>query len=289
MSDVGALSAAVLCVLAYTAMNVLFKRHTHNGGGAVSLTAWLGLLAPLWLLVLALGTPTHLLVIPHESAYWLWSAVWAILLPGTTLLMVHLLKTLSLSELTAARKALVTLLAVGVDFFVLATPLRWTTLLAIGVITVAALSLPAPPVRKLVQRLPLRERAAWLGLLALLFTLQLTAYKKALLYQPDLASHIVIVKALAALACLPLFAFERTGKAPPLRLALGVIGCYFLGSVSEGYALQGLPLSVLVAVTTATAALMAAHDLWKKDLPRSFKTYGLLGVILAGFVLLAFA
>jgi hypothetical protein len=139
----------------------------------------------------------------------------------------------------------------------------------------------------------LRERAAWLGLLAVLFTLQLTAYKKALFYQPDLASHIVIVKALAALACLSLFPLGRLrkGYSEPsscsLRVVLGVLACYFVGSVSEGYALRGLPLSVLVAVTTATAALMAGHDLWKKDLPSNPKTYGLLGLILAGFLILA--
>jgi hypothetical protein len=282
-----AMGAAMVCVLAYTGMGVLFKRHASNGGGALELTAWLGVLAPLWLLLLGLGVPTQLLVLPHEPAYWMWTLVWAVLLPGTTLLMVQMLKTFSLSELTAGRKALVTLLAVGVDMALLHTPLRPSTLLAIGVITVAALSLPGAPKVKRVKRLPLLDRAAMLAGLALLLTVQLFAYKKALGYQPDLASHIVVAKLIAALCCLPLGVFVK-GKGPGVWLALGVVGCYLVGSIAEGAALRGLPLSVLVATTTATAALMAAHDLWKKDLPSSPKTYGLLGVILAGFIMLAF-
>ncbi|HEX2858786.1 MAG TPA: hypothetical protein VHP58_01095 [Alphaproteobacteria bacterium] len=287
---IGAMLAALVCVGAYTAMNILFKRHAGAGGGALHLTAWLGLLAPLWGLLLGLGAPTHLLVLPPAPAYYAWCLLWALLLPGTTLLMVHLLKTLSLSELTSARKALVTLLAVGVDYFLLGTTFTVPLLLAVGVITVAALNLPAPP-RKKIKPLPLRVRTVWLLLLAALFTLQLLAYKRALAYQPDLVSHIVVIKLAAALCCLPLFFFMGKGpkQRPAAGLILGVVVCYFVGSVAEGYALRGLPLTVLVAITTATAALMALHDLIRKDLPRTGEAFAMLALIFAGFALLAFA
>lgn len=290
------LVAALTCTLAYTVMNILFKRHTGSGGGALQLTAWLGLLAPIWALALGLGTATHLLTLPESPAYWALSALWAVLLPATTLLMLHLLQTLSLSEVTSARKALVTLMALGVDVLLFHTTFPLPVLLAITVITGAALSLPAPPtvLKSTASRPSLPVRLALLVGLSLLFTLQLWAYKKALTFQPDLLSHIISVKLLAALACLPLFllpAARPAGSRGPrnLPLLLGVIAAYLVGSVSEGYALQGLPLTILIAATTATAALMAAHDLWRKDLPRTRETAALLALIFAGFALLALA
>lgn len=281
--------AAILAVFAYTGMNVLFKRHAGNGGSAVALTAWLGLLTPFWGLILLLGAPHYLINLPANPAYWAFSALWAVLLPVTTLLMIHLFKTLSLIEVTAARKALTTLFALAADLLILHTAFTAPTLLAIGVITIAALALPASPATPNTTPQPFAQRAALLTLLAALLTTQLLAYKEALHYQPDLASHIVIVKFMASIFCLPLFlTLPKTQRTkPPTLLILGTVGCYLLGSIAEGYALRGLPLTVLIAVTTATAALMAAHDLWHRDLPRTRTTYALLALIFGGFVILA--
>lgn len=280
--------AAILAVLAYTGMNVLFKRHAGAGGNTVALTAWLGLLTPFWGLALFLGAPPHLLNLPANPAYWTLTALWAVLLPATTLLTLHLFKTLSLIEVTAARKALTTLFAIAVDALLLHTSFTMPTLFGVAIITIAALALPTAPSQS-PHALPPPHAAALLALLAALLTLQLLAYKQALAYQPDLPSHIIIAKFLASLFCLPLFLLipKNTHHRPTVPLILAVAACYLLGSVAEGFALRGLPLTVLIAVTTATAALMAAHDLWRKDLPRTPRTLALLAVIFAGFVILA--
>lgn len=294
-----AATAALGSVLAYTGMNILFRRHA-PGANALALAAWFGLLLPLWWGLLALGYPHNLFTLPAQPAYYLHTAIWAGCTVGTLVLLIHLLKTVPLTPLTAARKALVTLGTLAADTFLFGIHFTPVKIALCGIILAATLTLPqtvpqpspkarksAPKSTQTTLQIP---QIALIILLSLLFTLQLSTYKLAMAYQPDLLSHIIFAKGLAAFFSLPLFLLPQVRKNPITIKGLPVaamVGCFALGSILEAAAIRDLPLTYVLLISMLAPALFAVYDLATKSLPRTPKTAAILAVIFSAFYLLA--
>ena len=298
--------AGILSVVAYSLMQLLFKRSGAPGRGGTGgadplvLTAWLGLMAPLWLLLLGVGLPTGLLALELSTPYLLYTFAWAALSVGTMLLMIVILQRVSLTEFTAYRKALVTAGALAADaliFGIMFSPLK---LLAIGTVLAASLGLslsaqpePIPAKRGKKKAQPsanLKQTLLLMGLLGVAMTIQMVVYKRALELQPDLASHVFLAKGLAAIMSLALFAVPAVRNAPApagLGFIFAIIGCFFIGSVFEAAAIKHLPLTVVMILSMVAATAFAAHDLWRGDLPRKPRIFIFIGLVFAGFAALA--
>lgn len=287
-----ALLAGFASALAYTLMQIVFKRASPNAS-AVALTAWLGLLLPVWALTLGIGLSSHLLVLTLTPAYVGLTALWAILATATMALLIALIQRLSLTGLTAYRKAFITLIALAVDVLwlgLIPTPFK---LAAIALILWGSINLGRPPSKVLKfmrPRTPPLTQLLWVFGFSAVFTFQAYVYKWALALQPDLVSHVVFAKALMALASLALWTLPQV-RAHPLpvgkRSLLGVVTLFFIGSLLEGSALRTLAVSDLVVVSMVPAALLTLHDLWHRDLPATRATWLALAAIFGGFALLA--
>lgn len=298
--------AGILSVVAYSLMQLLFKRSGkpgHGGTGGANplvLTAWLGLMAPLWLLLLGVGLPTGLLALELSTPYLAYTFAWAGLSVGTMLLMIVILQRVSLTEFTAYRKALVTAGALAADALIFGTTFSPLKLLAIGVVLAASLGLsvsaqPEPlPTKRGKKNSPtpasLKQTLLLMGLLGIAMTVQMVVYKRALELQPDLASHVFLAKGIAAVMSLALFALPAIRKAPApagLGFIFAIIACFFVGSVFEAAAIKHLPLTVVMILSMVAATAFAAHDLWRGDLPRKPRTFIFIILVFAGFAALA--
>jgi drug/metabolite transporter (DMT)-like permease len=299
----GPIAAGIISIVAYSLMQLLFKRSgSANKGGAdaLTLTAWLGLMAPLWLFVLAVGLPSGLLVLDFSGVYLAYVSGWAAFSVATMLMMIYILQRISLTEFTAYRKALVTAGVLLADGVVLHEHFSTASLAAIAFIVACSMGLGAgqfntSKTKKTLKKQP-KNLSVWATFgfmlaLAMAMSLQMLVYKQAVLLQPDVLSHVFLAKALAAIISLGLFAVPRVRKAgrpASIKLIFGVIICFFIGSVFEAAAIKHLPLTLVMILSLVAAAAFAAHDVWRKDLPRTWRTGGLIAGIFLGFAALAY-
>jgi drug/metabolite transporter (DMT)-like permease len=288
-----ALLSGIGSAFAYTLMQILFKRGSPRAS-PLALTAWLGLLLPVWAAILWFGTATHLLVLTLTPAYLSATVLWALLSTATLALLIALIQRLSLTGLTAYRKAFITLIALTVDTFYLGQAPTLPKLAAIALILACSINLGRPSAkatRFIKPRTPPLTQLLWVFGFSVLFTAQTYAYRYALALQPDLVSHVVFAKTLMAAFSLALWALPQTREHKlPVgnRRMLAIVACFFMGSLLEGVALRTLSVSVIAATTLVSAAIFTAHDLWHRDLPRTRATWLALVGIFAGFALLAY-
>ena len=286
-----ALLAALGCALAYAGMQVLFKRGSANAS-PLALAAWLGLLFPVWAGTLAVGLSSHLLTLNLGMAYIATTALWALLATLNIVLLIALIQRLSLTGLTAYRKAFTALIALAFELYLGQTfnPLviGATVLILGGAVT---LSRPSSKVLKWVRpRTPPWLQLAWVFGFSVLFTAQVFAYQHALAMQPDLISHVVFAKCLMAFFSLFLWLAPVAREHPlPIgkRRMLAIVACFVTASLLEAVALRSLAVSLVITTSFLLPALFAAHDLWHRDLPRTRATWLSLAAIFAGFALLA--
>lgn len=277
------LLAALSSGLAFTALQVLFKRHTSPKLTPLALPALLGLMAPLWATLLATTHSHHLLTYTLTPQALLYPALWAFTTVATTTTLVWLLARLSLTEVAGYRKALITLGALTSDVLVFATNFPALKLAAIALLLTGAIMLG-----KTRHRLPTRAEALVLIAWCSALTLQITCYKKGVLAQPEVLSHTILAQLFAATlyALLWLLPSVRKAPLPGLPLILAMLACAFMGDALEGFAYKNLPLAAVMLLTILPATLFAAHDLWRRDLPLTRKSLAALAALLTGFTLL---
>ncbi|MCP5404927.1 MAG: hypothetical protein H6922_01705 [Pseudomonadaceae bacterium] len=286
------LVCGVLSALAYTLMQLLFKHGRAYRGNPLALTAWLGLLAPVWGGLLWLGLHQKLLVLVASPAYFGWAALWAAMATVTMALIISLIQRLSLTELTAYRKAFAAGIAMLADVLWLHIAFEPLTLAAIALILLASVWLSTAPAGRGRQVGP-KDLAVSLLLVFMLaagLTGQLYVYQQALLLQPDVLSHVVFVKMLMAVFSLGFWllpSVRKHGQPAGWPLMLAIIGCYVVASFTEGYALQGLPVTLVVVTSFVAAACFTSHDLVTRDLPATRRTLVALLAVFGGFALLA--
>ncbi len=284
----GFVICGVASALAYTAMQILFKRSAAYSGNPVVLTAWWGLLLPIWLGVLVLGVQMHLFVVNWSTPYVLWAVTWAVLATGSLTLMIWLIQRLGLVEMTAYRKAFAVAIALSVDVLWLGVSFNPMTIAAMALILAGALMLSAqdgwPSGADLLRRLFAT------ALLAALLTVQLYVYKEALTYQTDVLAHVFVTKAMISILGLGLWVFPTVYRAPR-PASWGLIGamvvCFIIASITEGYALQGLPTTLVILTSIVAAACFTAYDAWNGDIAATRRSWLAVTAVLSGFAILA--
>lgn len=279
--------SGVVSVLAYTAMQIVFKRAT--GASPLALTAWLGVLLPLWLLVAGVGVPAQLVFVPAVPAYWLWTSLWALLAVGSMALLIGLTQRFALVELAAYRKVFGLFLAIFIDMMLIGTRFDDVALVLMALVLAGSVLLTR---ERQHEQGPFPWKAVGLVFaLCAVMLAQLFAYKQALVFQPDVISHMVVAKAVFAALSLLLWlvpsARQGAGSVSPLVLALVAV-CFVVGSLAEGFMLQTLPLALVMLVGLGVSALFSVHDLLRRDLPATPRTLMGLMLVFSGFVLLAF-
>lgn len=276
--------SAIISVTAYMLMQMVFKRA--GGVHPLALTAWVGCLLPVWVGVLALGLPSHLLVFEPSAAYFAWTGLWALLGVGSMGLLLVLIQKLALAELAAYRKVF-TLLLVGLaDVLLVGEVFSPAKLAVLGMVLVGSVLLTGE--RKQVGPFPWVEVATVAGLCALM-AVQLYAYKRALALQPDVLSHIAFAKAVFAVVSLGMLAVPEVRKGSGsvgVGVMVAVSGLFFVGSVMEGFALKELSMAVVVATGLGMAGVFALHDLVRGDMPATPRALVGVGLVLAGMALL---
>jgi hypothetical protein len=284
------LFAALASGVAFALYQITIKR-AHGAAAkplhALAIPSWLGLLFPLWG-VAFLSTQAHGVLAFNLTLEALrWPMGWAACTILTTTGLVWLLRTFSLSEVAGYKKALITLGAAATDVLVFGTHFPTLTLLAIGLLLGGALGLSGAR-----NRLPTRTEWLIIGLWCAVLVLQISLYKygqqQQLLGGGSIMAHTVLAQMFATggYAALWLLPTIRAQPLPRPALILSLWACVLAGTVLEGFAYAGLPLALVLVVTMLPAALMAAHDLWRGDLPRSPKVWASLGVLVAGFLVL---
>lgn len=276
--------AALLSVTAYMLMQIVFKRagNTHP----LALTAWVGCLLPVWVGVLALGLPSHLLVFEPSTAYFAWTGLWAFLGVGSMGLLLVLIQKLALAELAAYRKVFTVLLVGLADVLLVGEVFSPTKLAVLGLILAGSVLLTSQ--RKQVGPFPWVDIATVAALCAIM-AVQLYAYKRALALQPDVLSHIAFAKAVFATFSLVLLALPtvRQGSGSVgLGVMLAVAGLFVVGSIAEGFALKDLPMAVVVATGLGMAGVFAVHDLARGDMPATPRSLTGITLVLLGLALL---
>lgn len=276
------LLAALASGTAFALMQVVLKRHAAHSHPFL-LPSLIGLLAPVWA-ALFIGThASGALTYNFAPGALLYPLLWAVCTVSTTTILVWLLRSFSLTEVTGYKKALLTLGALGADIAVFHLKFPAAKLAAIGLLLVGALGLSHTR-----SRLPnLREALVllvWCGLM----TAQIVFYKEGLQQQHHVLSNTIIAQFMSAVMYSALNFLPNIGNhsKPPLSLTLPLLACALAGTLLEGFAYAGLPLAAVMLLTILPATLFAAHDLWRGDLPRHARTYGALAAIAAGFILL---
>lgn len=243
----------------------------------------LGLLFPLWLGVLAVAHLGQLLSFNTSFEALRWPLLWAACTIATTTGLVWLLRTFSLSEVAGYKKALITLGAASMDVLVFGVHFPLLTLLAIGLLLGGALGLSSAR-----NRLPTRTEWAVIGLWCAALVGQISLYKYGQQQQTAVMAHSILAQTFATggYALLWLIPAVRATPLPHLRLLWPLLACVLAGTVLEGFAYAGLPLALVLVVTMLPAALMATHDMWRGDLPRTRTTWLALGLLVGGFLVL---
>ncbi|MFZ2586530.1 MAG: hypothetical protein WAZ18_00160 [Alphaproteobacteria bacterium] len=281
-----ALSAAVISVTAYMLMQLVFKRQ--GGAHPLATTAWVGVLLPVWVLMLVLGLSSHLLVFEFSWAYVGWTGLWAVLGVASMGLLLVMVNRLALTELVAYRKVFTLLLALVADVALMGVVLGNGKLVALGVVLAGSVVVSGQRVGKGV--FPWKDVVIVAALCAVM-ALQLLAYQKALRLQPDVVSHICVAKAVFALFSLGLLGITEIRRGADTVSWGGlaaVAGLFAVGSIAEGFALKDLPMSVVVAVGLGMAGVFAAHDVVRGDIPRTPRALAGVGLVLAGLAMLAY-
>jgi hypothetical protein len=281
------LIAAVLSGVAFALYQISIKR-LHGAAPALPFLAiprLLGLLFPFWLLVFFLGQQNQLLSFNTSFEALRWPMLWAACTIATTTGLVWLLRTFSLSEVAGYKKALITLGAATMDVLVFGVHFPLLTLLAIALLLGGAIGLSSAR-----NRLPTRLEWLIIGVWCLVLVGQISVYKYGLQQQPEVLAHSVLAQLFATggYALLWLIPSVRATPLPPIRLLWPLLACFLVGTLLEGFAYAGLPLALVLVITMLPAALMATHDLWRGDLPRSRNTWLALALLVGGFALLVF-
>ena len=287
MMTLSGLLAALASGVAFALYQITIKR-LHGAVGTLhplAIPAWLGLLAPFWLAVFMATQGEGAYVLTPEALRW--PLAWAACSMLSTTGLVWLLRSFSLSEVAGYKKALITLGALGMDIALFGLHFPLFTLLAIALLLGGALGLSSAR-----NRIP--SKAEWLviALWCAVLVVQITLYKYGQRLQPSVLAHTVLAQLFvtvgyALLWLLPAIRRQATGgMVPPLRLIAALWACMLAGTLLEGFAYAGLPLALVLVVTMLPAALMAAHDLWRGDLPRTPKAWLALGALAAGFMAL---
>ncbi len=278
--------AALASGLAFAALQILFKRaHASHKKPPhpLALPSWLGFLWPVWMAIGLATTQTGALTYTLTPAALVFPAAWALCTVTTTTGLVWLLRRFSLSEVAGYKKALITLGALAADVSLFHTYFPLTTLAAIGLLLGGALGLSNQR-----GRYPTRHEWAIIGLWCAVLTVQIALYKHGQTLQPSVMAHTVVAQTMAtgAYACLWAWPAVRQQAWPSLTVIIPIWGCVLAGNVLEGFAYAGLPLALVLVVTMVPAACMAAHDLYRGDLPHHKGTWAALAALLAGFVVL---
>lgn len=277
------LLAALTSGLAFTVLQITFKRHVSNTLTPLALPAFLTFLCPIWATLFILSHSHHLLFFNLSPNALIFPIFWATCTVTTTTLLVWLLSQFSLTEVAGYKKALITLGAISSDLLVFATNFPLLKLVAIGLILAAALTLGHTR-----QRLPTLKEWAILLIWCTLLTIQITLYKQGLSKQPEVLSHTILAQFFAT-ALYGLFWLSPAVAHqyfPKITVIYTILTCAFIGVLLEGFAYAGLPLAVVMVVTILPATLFAAHDLYSGTLIKSPKTFSALAMLALGFIFL---
>lgn len=279
------LLAALASGTAFALMQLVLKRHAAHSHPLL-LPSLLGLLAPVWALLFIVTHATGTLTYNLTPGALLYPLLWALCTVTTTTILVWLLRSFSLTEVTGYKKALLTLGALGADITVFHQKFPAIKLAAIGLLLAGALGLSHTR-----SRMPTWREALVLLLWCGLMTAQITFYKEGLLQQPHVLSNSILAQFFSTVmySAFNFMPGMRQLKRPPLSLTLPLLACALTGTLLEGFGYAGLTLAAVMLLTILPATLFAAHDLWRGELPRQFRTYGALGAIAAGFALLIFS
>ncbi|MCA3244255.1 MAG: hypothetical protein INF43_02985 [Alphaproteobacteria bacterium] len=251
--------------------------------GMLAIPRWLGLLFPVWLAALLACWQTGALefnLTPHALR---WPLAWAACTVATTTGLVWLLKSFSLAEVAGYKKALITLGALLADVALFGFHFPLFTLLAIALLLGGAVGLSQAR-----NRLPSVTEWAVIGVWCAVLVLQITLYKYGQQQQPQVLAHTLLAQTFATAFYAGLWAWApvRQQPLPPRPWVLALWAAFLAGTVLEGFAYAGLPLALVLVVTMLPAALLAAHDLWRGDLPRQPRTWLALASLALGFLLL---
>lgn len=274
--------AALTSGLAFTGLQIIFKRHSKPGASPFAIPAYMGLLAPTWL-VLLLTTNTTLLDFNLTPAALIFPAMWAVCTVTTTTLLVWLLSRFSLTEVAGYKKALITFGALLADIYLFSVNFHIYKVAAIGFLLFGALTLSQTR-----HRIPTPSQALILLAWCSLLTLQITLYKTGQLHQPQVLANTILCQLMSTslYALLWLLPSVRRQTPLPTPALLGILACAFIGVSLEGFAYFALPLAVVMLVTILPATLFAAHDLYRGDLRPTPLTLRALLALAGGFTLL---
>jgi len=277
------LLAALVSGLAFTLLQILFKRHTSPATSPLILPSWLALLFPAWLAAFVACNQTNLLTFTLTPTALAYPLLWAICTVTTTTGLVWLLSRFSLSELAGYKKTFITLGAATADVLIFHTQFPLATLIALAFLLGGTVGLSQSR-----NRLPTLAEIALIIGWCLIMVFQVSTYKYGQKLQPAVLSHTIIAQGFstALYALLWLIPTVRRQPLPGTGVLVPVLAAALTGVLLEGFAYAGLPLAMVLVITMLPTALMATHDLWHGDLPRTPRTALALLILLAGIVTL---